>query len=58
MNENNKKLNELLETINNVELLSTDDLKEMDFYQLAYYMQTLNLLDSINEEEKKETLWN
>ena len=52
-NENNsgKKVDELLKKIDDIELVSEDELNDMDFYELAYYMQNLNIIDSLNQED-------
>ena len=47
-----KQAKELVKKIDNTELLSDEDLDKMDFYQLSYYLQTLNQIDSL--VKKKE----
>ena len=51
MDESIESLNKELEQI---ELVPEEELKNMDFYQLAYYMQTLNTLDEVNDDEEGE----
>ena len=46
-----EKYDELLKKIDDIELIPNDELKNMDFYQLSYYMQTLNMIDSIDKEQ-------
>jgi len=46
-----QKVDELLTKIDNTELVPDEEIKNMDFYDLAYYMQTLNMLDSLDDEE-------
>lgn len=43
---------ELLKKIDNIELIPENELKNMDFYDLAYYMQTLNIIDSLSQQEE------
>lgn len=43
---------ELLKKIDNIELIPENELKNMDFYELAYYMQTLNIIDSLSQQEE------
>lgn len=50
--DNDKDLDELIDKIKNTKLIDEEDLKNMDFYQLAYYYQTLNTIDSIDKEDK------
>ena len=42
-----KEFDELLKKIDNIKLVSNDDLDKMDFYELCYYMQTLNQIDAL-----------
>ncbi len=46
------KVNDLLKKIDNIQLVSKEDLKKMDFYELCYYMQTLNYIDSLSNERE------
>ena len=48
----NKKMDELLQKIDNIPLISDDELENMDFYELSYYMQTLNQIDSLGIEDE------
>lgn len=43
----NNDINELKKQIDDVELVPDEELKNMDFYELAYYMQTLNVIDDV-----------
>lgn len=45
---------ELINKIKNTELIPDEELDKMDFYELAYYMQTLNMIDSIDKEPSKD----
>ena len=49
MNDEKKEVKELLEKIDNVELLSDEIVSDMDFYQLSSYIQTLNMIDSLEQ---------
>ena len=51
---NEKELNELLNKIDNIKLVSKDDLDKMDFYELCYYMQTLNTIDALANNDLVE----
>lgn len=44
-----KKYQKMLTQIDNIELIPDKEIKNMDFYELAYYMQTLNLIDSLQD---------
>ena len=46
--EQKSDVNDLLEKIDGIELIPDEELEKMDFYQLAYYMQTLNMIDSLD----------
>ena len=50
MNDSDKKVDELLKKIDDVQLVSEKEFKNMDFYELAYYMQTLNQIDELADE--------
>ena len=53
--EDEKELKDILKKVDDTELVPNEDLKDMDFYQLAYYMQTLNAIDALgNEEDETE----
>lgn len=51
--ENDKNNN--IKDVKPLSLVSDEDLENMNFYELAYYMQTLNLLDKMdyNKDEEK-----
>ena len=51
MNDNDKEVENLLEKIDNIELIPDEELKNMDFYELSYYMQTLNMIDNLSNKE-------
>ena len=51
VNNNQNEIEELLKRINDIELVKEEDLKDMDFYELAYYMQNLNIIDSLDQED-------
>ena len=53
MNKEETELKDLLNQIDNVELIPDEELKNMDFYELAYYMQTLNAIDAIGNTVEK-----
>jgi len=57
---NNNKFNEKkLKKIDQIKLIPDEELENMDFYELAYYMQTLNMIDSlsIENQEGEENVW-
>ncbi len=58
MNKKEKKeeLEKFIKKIDDIEFIPDKLLKDMDFYQLAYYVQTLNNVENtfIEKEEKKE----
>lgn len=58
MNKKEKKeeLENFIKKIDDIEFIPDKLLKDMDFYQLAYYVQTLNNVENtfIEKEEKKE----
>lgn len=54
MIEDNKEYEELLKKIDDIELVSEEQLKDMDFYELAYYMQTLNQISTLDNNNVKE----
>ncbi len=47
-----KEFDELLNNIDNIKLVNDEDFDKMDFYELCYYMQTLNNIDSLSLDEK------
>lgn len=56
MNDNNE-IKKVLENIDNIPLLDDEDLKTMDFYELAYYAQALNQIDALaNDTESDEVM--
>lgn len=58
MNKKEKKeeLEKFIKKIDDIEFIPDKLLKDMNFYQLAYYVQTLNNVENtfIEKEEKKE----
>ena len=54
MNENQKEYEELLKRIDNIPLVPKEELDNMDFYELCYYMQTLNQIDSLSSVDSEE----
>ena len=58
MNKKEKKeeVEKFIKKIDDIEFIPDKLLKDMDFYQLAYYVQTLNNVENtfIEKEEKKE----
>ncbi len=54
MEENNKEMDELLTKIDNVKLIDEKELDNMNFYELCYYMQTLNVIDSLDGDDLEE----
>ena len=54
MEENNKEMEELLTKIDNVKLIDEKELDNMNFYELCYYMQTLNVIDSLDGDDLEE----
>ncbi len=49
-----KEVNKILENIDNISMLDDEDLKKMDFYELAYYVQTLNQIDALANDDGSE----
>ena len=51
-----EELEKFIKKIDDIEFIPDKLLKDMDFYQLAYYVQTLNNVENtfIEKEEKKE----
>lgn len=52
--ENNEKLKEFFDVIDNADYLSDDIVDNMDFYQLSSYIQTLNALDHLTPEDEDD----
>lgn len=50
--ENDKNNN--IKDVKPLSLVSDEDLENMNFYELAYYMQTLNLLDKMDYNKDEE----
>ncbi len=52
-----KEINKILENIDNISMLDDEEMKKMDFYELAYYVQTLNRIESLaNDDDSDEVL--
>lgn len=49
MNEVDERI-EFLKKIDNIELVSDEELAKMDFYELAFYMQSLNQISLLGED--------
>ena len=47
-----KQIEELLKKFDNIETIDDNDLKEMDFYEVASYLQTLNQVENLYDEIK------
>ena len=54
MEENDKKMEELLKKIDKTPLVDKKELDNMDFYELCYYMQNLNIIDSLDGDDQEE----
>jgi len=54
MIEEEKNVKELLDAIDKVELLPDEIVENMDFYQLSSYIQTLNMIDSLEQLNDSE----
>ena len=54
MNDSDKEFNKVLENIDNIPMLDDEDLKKMDFYELAYYVQSLNQIESLANDDESE----
>lgn len=54
MSENDKKMDELLQKIDNIPLVPEKELDNMDFYELCYYMQNLNIIDTLDGDDVVE----
>ena len=55
MNESDKQIEELLQRIDKIPLVPDEELDNMDFYELSYYMQVLNTIDSLDGEDLEES---
>ena len=55
MNESDKQIEELLQRIDKIPLVPDEELDKMDFYELSYYMQVLNTIDSLDGEDLEES---
>ena len=54
---NNKEdisMDNVLQEIDNTKLVSEEELDNMDFYELCYYMQNLNIIDTLDGDDVKE----
>jgi len=54
MEDEKKEYDELLKKVDDVEFVPEEKLEEMDFYELAYYMQTLNQVSKLGDDESRE----
>ena len=54
MNSDDVILDELLTKIDNIDLIPDEELEKMDFFDLAYYMQTLNQIDALGNNDMIE----
>ncbi len=54
MNNSENDFNKVLENIDNIPMLDDEDLKKMDFYELAYYVQTLNQIDALANDDESD----
>lgn len=54
--EKNEELENFIKKIDDIEFIPDKMLKDMDFYQLAYYVQTLNNVENtfVEKENTKE----
>lgn len=43
-------MNELIENLDNINELTSDELSEMNFYETALYIQTLNKVEKLYDE--------
>ena len=50
----NNEMTKLLKKIDSIQLIPNDELDKMDFYELSYYMQALNIIDSLADEVGEE----
>ncbi|MBR2828520.1 MAG: hypothetical protein IKE70_04750 [Bacilli bacterium] len=49
-----KELEKIIKNVDDIELIPDNELENMDFYDLAYYIQTLNSIENIGKNEKSE----
>lgn len=54
MNNSENDFNKVLENIDNIPMLDDEDLKKMNFYELAYYVQTLNQIDALANDDESD----
>ena len=54
MDNNDFEINGILNKIDSIELISDEEVDKMDFYQLAFYMQTLNQIDALGSNNGGE----
>lgn len=54
MKDDVKNIDDLLEKIDNVKLIDEKELDNMNFYELCYYMQNLNIIDSLDGDNLEE----
>lgn len=54
MNNNIENIDDLLNKIDNVKLVDEKELDNMNFYELCYYMQNLNIIDSLDGDNLEE----
>ena len=51
-NNNDITIDELIKKIDNIPLIPDEELGKMDFYELAYYVQTLNNIETIGSDNE------
>ena len=49
-----KEMERLLKKIDNTKLVKEEELDKMDFYELCYYMQNLNIIDTLDGDDVEE----
>ena len=54
MDNNDFEINGILNKIDSIELIPDEEVDKMDFYQLAFYMQTLNQIDALGNNNGGE----
>ena len=47
-----KEMDKLLAKIDNTPLISDEELDKMNFYELCYYMQNLNIIDTLDGDDE------
>lgn len=47
-----KELEKIIKNVDDIELIPDEELENMDFYDLAYYIQTLNNIENIGKKEE------